>query len=706
MPERLRHWLFDEQSDEQTLKRRLIILVSALAVVVRLLYYLDLSSKPYFGVPLLDSRWWVGDASRMLAGEWFSGHALFRPPLYTLFLAGWLTIAGKAATALVPLVQALLGAGFCALVSLIAVRCWSLAAGVAAGCLAALYAPLVFYEQELLSDGPTLLLLASFLLLFMKARQSEKLGHYVWSGVFAGAAAITRANAFPIAAVFVVALLWRLWRAPQRKPFHWAPLFAFGLPITLMVAIPTFYNSWQKDPAFICAQGGINFYLGNNPAANGVNVIFPRVSEQGSQYRDTVEEYAVLGYLAERYGWEQAQLRYEAGERPRAAEVDAFWYRQGLGFLFRYPVAALKLYGKKLLALINNFEVRNNRDFEFARKNESLVLRYLPFGFGIVFALACVALICAPPALREGKGWLILYLVASAVMVILYFVAGRLRLVVLPSLLPLAGIGVDHLIRRLLLRDFRELVRATAIFIVAGTISCYQWPQVDYRFSHEQVKGDGIAASAFPAGEAAMLANASLENGQIKAAQRYAEDAVALEPGLAYAWLVIGNAYLAQSQYENALRAYWRALRLEPGSIRARNNLAVVLEKLQRFQEAAEVYLDVINLHPGEPRANANLAMLLYRSGDLGAARSCARIALENEPSMAPAQAVFLMTDPESTPTERRRHAPPPIPQSLLDELREPLPARIDLSSTRTTEQILETLFPGLGNSDNKLFSQ
>ncbi|MGC8741106.1 MAG: tetratricopeptide repeat protein [Candidatus Sumerlaeaceae bacterium] len=675
--------------DEEMLLRRGAFVVALLALVVRLAYYVELASKPYFGVPILDSRWWLDEAQRVVTSGFAAGRAFFRPPLYTLFLAGGTALLGRDTTLIVPLLQLLLGVGFCVVLVFLGTRVCNPPAGLAAGCLAALYAPLVFYEAELLSDSLALFWLTVFLFFFVAGLQRSRASLFFLAGASVGLAALTRANAFPIGLTFLVGLLLG-GSCQSRRDLRMLGAGAFAAPFLILVALPTLHNIRMGDPVVICGQGGINFYLGNNPQANGANVIFPRLTEQGARYRDAVEEYAVLGYYAAQHGYDQAMLRYAAGDRPRWSDLDRYWYHQGLAFWVHQPEAAFRLYVKKLVALLNNREVRNNRDFHFAREHESLVLRLLPFGYGIALALGVCGLLAPRGMHKPGFGWLMLYLAASSSTVLLYFVAGRLRLIVLPALFIFAGIGVERLFTALAERRWREVTRSLAIILCVGAASLYPWPQFDFRFSDDQLFGSGIAATAFPAGEWAMLANASLENGHPEAAIRYASQAVTAEPGFAFGWLVLGNAALALGDNPMALDAYKRALKLEPTSLRTRNNFAVALENMGKYQRAAEVYLDVLRQDPAEPRANANLSALLYRCGDKSAARMFAQIALDSEPTLAPARAVAALTDPVSTtsPASVIKN----LPQGLLAELTTPLPERIDLTSTRPVESILAEL--------------
>lgn len=686
MKERRTLFFSHHDLEESWLLRRGALIVALIALVARLAYYLEFSAKPYFGVPLLDSRWWWDEAQRLMTSGLPTSHAFFRPPLYTLLLAAAYTIIGRDATLLMPLVQLLVGVGFCVLLVFLGARVWNVAAGLAAGCLGALYAPLVFYEAELLSDSLTLFWCALMLLLFVRGLQTQRKRDFFAAGLSAGLAALTRANAFPLGLIFLVGLLFH-WVRDKGEKAYLRFAATYGLPFLCLVLLPTMHNIRAKDPVLICGQGGINFYLGNNPDANGTNIIFPRLTEQGSRYRDTVEEYAVLGYYAQLYGFDQAMLRYAAGDRPTWSELDRYWYGRGLSFLVEQPQAAVQLFARKLVALFNNREIRNNRDFEFARQNESLVLRVLPFNFAIALALGAYGLTGWRRSGKPGAGWILLYLVMSALVVVTYFVAGRLRILVLPALFIFAGIGLERLFSLFVARRWREIVRALFIVLASGAASCYSWPQFDFRYSKEQLLGEGIAATAFPAGEWAMLGNACLEKGLADDALRYANRAVEADPTFAFGWLILGNAALAKGDNYAALEAYRKVLSLEPMSLRARNNLAVALENLGWYQHAAEVYLDVLRADPSDPRANANLSVLLYRSGDKSAARMFAQIALDSDPAVTPALGVTMLTNGNAITSSGM--SAKELPKALLEELAKPLPVRIDLTSSRPLEAIV-----------------
>ncbi|AXA36066.1 MAG: hypothetical protein D6691_05325 [Candidatus Hydrogenedentota bacterium] len=673
---------------DPTLIRRVLLLVGSVALVVRLAYYYELSTKPYFGAPLLDSRWWFDAAQRWAQGSGLGPESLFRPPLYTLFLGVLYKLAGSSALILAPLIQLMLGAAFCVLIAFLGIQCGTFAGGVAAGLLAALYGPLVFYEAEVLNDTVFLFLLTAFLVLFLRSLEATSIRPALYVGLLGGLAAITRPNALLICGPMIVAGVIVLFRRRLNSfPIVW--LLAACLPFSILVGMPTLYNVRKGDPALICTQGGINFWIGNNPSANGTNVTLPKLTEQGNEYRDTVEEYAKLGYFVDQYGTQQGLLRFYAGDpAPRPSELSAYWYRKALRYLLEHPWEAARLYARKLIALFNNHEVRNNRDFGFARANESLVLRLLPVNYALVLALAILGLTHAGVRRSPKLRWLLLYMGLAGVSVLMFFVAGRLRLPLLPPLFIFAGLGVEFLGSALANRAWLNVAKSVALVLLVGSLSCYAWPQIDFRWSDDQPLGTGIRATGSPAAEWVLLAIASLENKHPAEAEAYAEKAIAADSNLALAYLVLGNASLARGNLAKAAESYMRAIQVEPAGLRAYNNLAVVCEKLQLFQEAAELYLHVLRANPSDVRASANLAMLLMRNGDRVAARTFAEQALEGAPQDAAARAVIaFFKQGESTASS------PDLPKEvshMLAELAQPIPGRLDLTSTRPLTQVFD----------------
>src|SRR6185436_16656569 len=140
-------------SDETSKFRRAFVAygvaVFVVALLVRLIFVVQSLKNPFFTHRLIDEIDYHVLATRFRAGIWPSAEAYFRPPLYPLFLGAVYAVAGDAVVD-VKLVQVALGALAAPLTLVIATRATGQPrVGLAAGLVAALMGPLVYYDAQL-----------------------------------------------------------------------------------------------------------------------------------------------------------------------------------------------------------------------------------------------------------------------------------------------------------------------------------------------------------------------------------------------------------------------------------------------------------------------------------------------------------------------------------------------------------------------------
>src|SRR5262249_52352131 len=122
------------------------------------------------------------------------------------------------------------------------------------------------------------------------------------------------------------------------------------------------------------AQGGQNFYLGNN-------------SENRSG------EYEPLPFVGANPKSEQKDFAREAERRTgrslRASEVSSFWFREAFRFVREEPGAWAALLVRKAKLFFGSYEVPDNLDYYESKRASPLLRLPLP-GFGLVAPLALV----------------------------------------------------------------------------------------------------------------------------------------------------------------------------------------------------------------------------------------------------------------------------------------------------------------------------
>src|SRR5688572_10827867 len=174
-----------------------------LALAVRLLALFELSGSPWNEVPLGDARHFDEWGLRIAAGEWRGSEAFYQAPLYPYLLGCVYAVFGHV-PGLVRVLQCLLGAQAAVWIARGTRRFASARASVAAGCLAALYAPAVWYDLQL-EKTSLATSLSALLFLFLVERGDERRPRWPFlAGAVLGALVLLRENA----AVLLLPLAW------------------------------------------------------------------------------------------------------------------------------------------------------------------------------------------------------------------------------------------------------------------------------------------------------------------------------------------------------------------------------------------------------------------------------------------------------------------------------------------------------------------
>jgi hypothetical protein len=200
---------------------------------------------------------------------------------------------------------------------------------------------------------------------------------------------------------------------PARAALGEALLFAAGLVLPILPV--TLHNALVgHDFVPIASQGGVNFYIGNNPVADGYTAIVP-------------------GTRATWWGGHDAAVaiaEHARGRALRASEVSRYWTAEGLAFLRADPAAALRLYVRKLYLFWWGAEISNNEHIYFLRRyslpmQATLWHAGLYFPFGLVGPLALLGMGLAWVRLRARVVPLVAFVALYMISVVLFFVCAR-----------------------------------------------------------------------------------------------------------------------------------------------------------------------------------------------------------------------------------------------------------------------------------------
>jgi 4-amino-4-deoxy-L-arabinose transferase-like glycosyltransferase len=186
----------------------------------------------------------------------------YRPPLYPFFLAALYALPGSDILT-VRLVQAMIDVLICLLVFRLGRRLYSPKEGITAAILIAVYPPYILYSQSLFSETLFTLILLT-VLDFLVSRPMGK-GGRLTTGVLLGLGALLK----PVMMIFpAVLIVWeRLQGHLSGRVLKQVLLVTLFLAVTVSPWIVR--NRSSLGEWVFTTNGGINFWIGNNPAATG-----------------------------------------------------------------------------------------------------------------------------------------------------------------------------------------------------------------------------------------------------------------------------------------------------------------------------------------------------------------------------------------------------------------------------------------------------
>jgi asparagine N-glycosylation enzyme membrane subunit Stt3 len=264
------------------------ILVFTIALALKLTYLHERLQLPDVNHPTLDSLFHDQWARGLAFNQWTPHQArlqnepYFRAPLYPYFVSAVYRTLGTDSRTLFT-IQVIIGALTVVLMFFLCRRLFDERTAWVAVALQLLYWPLTYHETELLIPVLSLFLDLCFLLALAIAGSSGKLRHSALAGAFAGLSAIARPS---ILVVVPFAALW-LWRRAEKSGGKSALVLAAAM--MLMILPVTVRNAVRgNDAVFIASQGGVNFFIGNNPGSNGMTAIVPGTrADWWGGYEDT-----------------------------------------------------------------------------------------------------------------------------------------------------------------------------------------------------------------------------------------------------------------------------------------------------------------------------------------------------------------------------------------------------------------------------------
>jgi len=632
------------------------------AALVRIVYLAALARTPFFRYGLLDAEYYLQWALKLTAGggQSFQGNLLY--PHFLAFFLRSQSLFDPAWS--IRVAQALLGMATTAAVFFLGRRLLGVRTGAAAAALFALQPAARFYEGWILSVSlETFLAAAGAAVLVTRKPEEPGTGAAGAGGLLFGLGFLARPTLLPLGA-----LLWLAIEPGKGRIRHIAAAGA-GFALVLGAAGAA---GWGILPR----HGGENFFIGNNPAANGTGRVpdFARPHPM-FQHGDFLRE---------------ASRRADGDLTP--GEANAFWRNEGLAWLSRHPLAALRLAAIKAALLFSGAEFPDNYHLGFFAGRLPL------WGSGLFWRFLAAAGLTGMILARNKRRLSLIYLlvIASSAGTCLFFVTSRARFPLTPFLCLFAaeaGAGAIASPRKLRGKIGGRAALAVGIFLLLGFPFSGTSPESYGLTAAEALFRDGnyeetlvLLKQAETSPEAREGENLprfrrrlNLARGKTllalgrdrearQALEAFAEEGAG-EKEAAERAFEIGNACAALERFEQSGAWYRRALREDPLYAPAHNNLGLVLKRQGQGAAAEKEFRTAAALDPGYAAALVNLGNILRERGEAGEAEDCYRAALNLDRSLVRARYALAVLLAEAGRREEARDEIRQLPPTLRSRI-------------------------------------
>src|SRR5205807_2133806 len=561
-------------------------------LLIRVVVLARLTASPYLLPTRGDMHFYDDWAQRILSGQLTDHLAFYGLPGYPYLLAALYKIAGYGP--FVPaLLQALLEAGTATLIYKVSAGIFSgtgLRRAQIVGVLAALgwafFVPAQTYAVVLM---PTAWLIFIFWLILWRIvrRKNAPTG---WEALILGL--LVGLTATAIATIlFLIPLLISAIALKPAISTH--PQFRTRISALVLLFLGTAAGTspcWvhncliARDSVFLSAHSGINFWIGNNPGANGYPRFPPGLrAGQAAMLQDSIDA-----------------AESAAGHSLKRGEVSRYWSTKAREYIERYPLAWLRLLALKLRTFWSAFQYDDLSIITILREQR---VTFPGIYFGLVAALALPAMVLGWKTTATGR-WVTSAIALQMLALLPVFTTERYRLPVVPGLLVFAAFGLVMFFNNLAASNFRPALSYSVLLAVSTVF--VSWPQRDPSL---------WALDAYNSGWQA------LESGNFALAQRKLELARSYVPDNAETNFALGNLKLAQSDAAAATTFYLATLRLDPQHRGAINNLGVLALENGQSDVAEQRFREALAIDARNPKTHFLLAKTLIAKGQTESAR-------------------------------------------------------------------------------------
>jgi len=576
--------------------------VFAAVLVVRILVLGRLAASAFLLPARGDMHFYDDWAQRIANGQLTDQHAFYGLPGYAYLLAGLYKLCGY--NPYVPeLLQAVLDAGTALLLYKICVALVpqpnggrGQIVGLIAAAAWAFCVPAQTYSAVLMPTAWFIFVFWFILWRIVKSESAPGWWEALLLGLLVGLTATAIATILFLIPLLVCAIAFKP-SIPTRSRFRVVGCALVLLGVVIGTSPCWIHNYFiARDRVFLSAHSGINFWIGNNPDANGYPRFPPGLrAGQVAMLQDSID-------VAES----------AAGHPLKRGEVSEYWSAKARDYVVHRPLAWLRLLGLKLRNFWSAFRYD---DLSIITNLREQGVTLPGIYFGLLAALALPAMILTWNIARLGR-WISGAIFLQMLALLPVFTTERYRLAIVPGLAIFAAVGLVTLFSNLAAGKFRSAL-SYGVLLAVSTLFV-SWPQSDPSL---------WALDAYNSGWQA------LESGDLALAENKLQLARAYVPTNPETNFALGNLRLAEGNSGAASAFYLATLQLDNHHRGALNNLGVMALDGGKFDSAEDWLRQAEDVDPRNAKIHFLLAKTLLAKDEHELARDEIEIAIRLRPN-------------------------------------------------------------------------
>ena len=562
--------------------------------LIRLVVLARFSGSPYLIPEGGDMKFYNDWALRILKGTLTDHHAFYGLPGYAFFLAGVYSLLGYNPF-VVGLLQCASEAGTGIILFKLAGIVFQDSAGRRASQFIGVCSSLgwAFFEPaqafSIILMPTTWLVLAYWgcVLWVVQTRSCSAWTPWLWMGILTGAVA-TMVATILFLIVLILAAIWM--QVDIGKPLlARMPKLTTSLVMLFAGVLAGMSPCWvhnyfiAKDPVLLSAHSGVNFYIGNNPIANGYPKIPPGLrAGQAGMLQDSI-----------------TMAETAAGHPLPRSAVSHYWSEKADVYIHSHFLEWIRLICVKFKNFWNSFQY-DDLSLVTLLEEEGFLTPSIRFGLVAAFGLA--GMIIAGVRVPRSR-WIIAAILLHMSALLPVFITERYRMAAAPGLLLLGAYALWTFWNSLIFSRWKESIALCSLS--AASTMFVSWPVSDSGLWSLDYYNTGIKAT---------------DAGHLARAEEKLELAYDYVPNNSEINFALGNLWVKKGELRKAKAFYRRTLELNPRHAGAHENLGMLALNERQWSIAQAFLGRAAEIEPTDAKTHFLLSEALLEQGNLSGA--------------------------------------------------------------------------------------